>query len=298
MKIGYIGLGKMGLAMAERLHEKGHQIIAWNRSPEPRKSAESLGIKTVENLDQMIKSLPGPRLIWLMLTAGQPTLDTAKYLAENLDTGDTVIDGANSFYKNTIELGKLFEAKNINFLDCGVSGGPHGARHGACLMIGGHLQDFQRLEPLFKDLAAPQAYQFFEGVGAGHFVKMVHNGIEYGMMQAIAEGFNLMKNSDYNLNLIDTARIYNQGSVIESRLVGWTQAGFEKYGEDLESISGTIKHSGEGEWTIQTAKEFGVPTPVIEQSLQFRIESEKKPSFTGQIVSMMRNMFGGHDVGR
>lgn len=293
MNIGYIGLGKMGLAMVERMSEKGHQINAWNRSPEPRHKAEEFGVKTVETLEELVKSLPAPRTIWLMLPAGEPTIDTANFLAENLEPGDTVIEGANSFYKNTIELGKLLEDKEINFLDCGVSGGPHGARHGACLMIGGHQKDFQKLEPLFKDLAAPDAYQFFEGIGAGHFVKMVHNGIEYGMMQAIAEGFNLMKESDYNLKLTDIARIYNHGSVIESRLVGWLHQSLVDHGENLENFPGTVGHLGEGQWTVEDAQAKGIPLKIIEESFKFRIDSEANPSYTGQILQALRTAFGG-----
>jgi len=190
----------------------------------------------------------------------------------------------------------LIKEKNIKYLDVGVSGGPYGARNGACLMIGGEDSIFKYLEPLFKDLSIDGGYKHFTGYGAGHFVKMVHNGIEYGMMQAIAEGFNLMRRSNYNLNLIDVADIYNNGSVIESRLIKWSLDGFKKYGIDLEEISGSIGSNGEGLWTVNAAEAMGEKVDNIKQSVDFRRESLSKPSYTGKIVQMIRNMFGGHSI--
>lgn len=296
MQLGYIGLGKMGKNMVLHLLEKKHQIVAWNRSPEPRAQVAAAGATVVESVEELIAALPAPRVLWLMLPAGDVTKEMIAKLADLLHTGDTVIDGANSFYKNTVEMAALLEPKGIRFIDVGVSGGPNGARNGACLMIGGNQAAFDAFEPLFVDIAAPGAYRFFPGNGAGHFVKMVHNGIEYGMMQAIGEGFEVLRASNFNLNLVDTAEIYNNRSVIESRLVGWLVSGYAKNGVELANISGAVAHSGEGQWTVETAKELGVSVPIIEGSLQFRIDSQQKPSYTGQVVSVLRNEFGGHKV--
>ena len=296
MKLGYLGLGKMGKNMVLSLLEKDHQIIAWNRSAQPRQEVSQFGATTVETIIELVQQLETPRVIWLMLPAGSVTSETITELATLLEPGDTVIDGANSFYKDSIKHSHLLQEKKINFLDCGVSGGPYGARHGACLMIGGDVNTFKSLEPLFKDIASPDAYQFFSGAGAGHFVKMVHNGIEYGMMQSIAEGFAVMKASDFDLDLEKVASIYNRQSVIESRLIGWTQSGYQQYGQELESVSTTIAHSGEGEWTVTTAQELAIPVPVIETAYNFRVQSQLNPAYTNKVVSMLRNQFGGHSV--
>ena len=183
-----------------------------------------------------------------------------------------------------------------NFVDVGVSGGPEGARYGASFMIGGEKKTFEKLEPLFSALAIEQGYQFFEGAGAGHFVKMIHNGIEYGMMQAIAEGFTIIKKANYKLNLAKVSDVYNHGSVIESRLIGWLKNAFDIYGNNLKDISGAVGYTGEGEWTVKTAKDMGIKVKVIKEALKFRITSKKNPSYTGKILSALRNQFGGHSV--
>ncbi|MEK7552152.1 MAG: phosphogluconate dehydrogenase (NAD(+)-dependent, decarboxylating) [Patescibacteria group bacterium] len=295
MQIGYIGLGKMGYNMVLRLHEKGHEVLAYNRSEEARKEIEKeIGIQTVASLSEF-KTLPAPRTVWLMVS-NNAVDQVLKDLLLNLDKGDTVIDGGNSFYKDSIRRAKELQSKGVHFLDVGVSGGPHGARNGACMMIGGDKKEFARLKKLFVDLTLPDSFKFFGKAGAGHFVKMVHNGIEYGMMQAIAEGFEVMKKSEFSLNLKEVADLYNNGSVIESRLVGWLESGFKKYGENLEDVSGTVAHTGEGKWTVEAAKELGIETPIIEGSYNFRVNSSKKPSFAGKILSTLRNQFGGHSV--
>lgn len=296
MTLGYIGLGKMGKNMVLRLLEKKHQVVAWNRSPEPRIEVAASGAVTVESIVELVSKLKTPRVIWLMLPAGEVTEKMLHELLPLLSPGDLIIDGANSFYQDTQRRAKLLSAKKIKCMDCGTSGGPFGARNGACLMIGGEKSDFKKLEPLFADIAAPGAYQFFAGHGAGHFVKMVHNGIEYGMMQAIGEGFAVMNESDYNLDLEKVAHIYQQQSVIESRLVGWAEQGFKEHGTSLAEITSTIAHTGEGEWTINTAKALNVPVPIIKGSYQFRVSSINNPSFTGKVVSMLRGQFGGHAV--
>src|SRR5579859_6185851 len=296
MQIGYIGLGKMGKNMVLRLLEKGYKVIAWNRSPEPRSEVAVAGAQVTETVEELVQKLSTPRLVWLMLPAGDVTKDMIRQLSKLLAPGDTLIDGANSFYKDTQEMAEILAAKKIQFIDAGVSGGPTGARNGACVMVGGDEATFKKYEPLFRDIAAPDAYRFFAGNGAGHFVKMVHNGIEYGMMQALAEGFSVLHKSSFKIDLVKAAEIYNNQSVIESRLVGWLQSGFQKNGEELQNISGSVAQSGEGKWTVETAKELDVFVPIIAGSLDFRIESQKKPSYTGKILSTLRNEFGGHEV--
>ncbi len=222
--------------------------------------------------------------------------DVLKELVPFLKEGDTVIDGGNCFYKDTIRRAKDLKVVGINFLDIGVSGGPSGARSGACLMIGGEQKVFDRFESLFKDISAPNAYTLLGQNGSGHFAKMIHNGIEYGMMQSIAEGFNILKNSEFNYSLTKVADLYQKKSVVESRLVQWLQDGFKQFGEELDGISGEVSASGEGEWTVNTAKEMNLPTPAIQTSLYFRSMSQGNPSYVGKLLSTMRTMFGGHDV--
>ena len=275
-KIGYIGLGKMGKNMVLRLLEQGWEIVAYNRSPESVKEMEGEGAQGAYSIKEVVDKLESPRLVWLMVPH-QAVDAVLKELVPVLDDGDIVIDGGNSNYKQSVRRAGELKEKNIKFLDAGVSGGPAGARDGACTMVGGEKEIFDLYEELFKDISAPDAYAYMGVAGAGHFVKMVHNGIEYGMMQAIGEGMEVLKKSDFNLNLTEVARIYNNRSVIESRLTGWLQKGFEEYGEDLEEISGKVSASGEGLWTVETAKELGVPVPIIEGALKFREQSQNNP---------------------
>jgi 6-phosphogluconate dehydrogenase len=296
MRIGYLGLGKMGLNQCLRLQEKGNDVVAWNRSEKPRLEAERLGIATASTVEELVSSLEAPRTLWLMVPNAAVD-EMLAALTPLLSPGDTIIDGGNTHFTETKRRAAELTVKDIHFLDAGVSGGPAGARSGACIMIGGEKADFEKLEPLFKDLAADGAYAHVGGHGAGHFVKMVHNGIEYGMMQAIAEGFEVLKKSEFSLSLKEAARIYNNRSVIESRLVGWLAEGFEKYGEGLVDITSTVAHTGEGEWTVKAAEELGIETPVIKASFEFRVKSSEKPTFAGKVLSTLRNMFGGHEAG-
>ena len=219
-----------------------------------------------------------------------------KGLARSLSKGDIVIDGGNSFFEDSMRRAKLLKKRGIKFLDAGVSGGPSGARHGACMMIGGDKASYGKLEALFADASIAGGYAYFGEAGAGHFVKMVHNGIEYGMMQSIAEGFALMRKSPFKLDLREVARLYDRGSVIESRLVGWLESGYGAFGEDLKKVSGSVAYTGEGEWTVKTGKKWKMKLPVIEDSFKFRVRSKKSPSYTGKILSVMRNQFGGHSI--
>lgn len=275
MQIGYIGLGKMGKNMVLHLLDKGHEVVAWNRSPEPRQEVVAAGAIAVETVEELVQKLTGPRIVWLMLPAKTVTDEMIQKMSELLSPGDIVIDGGNNFYKEATTHKEILAAKNIFFFDAGVSGGPSGARTGACIMVGGDEEMYSKIEPLIKDASAPDAYRFFPGAGAGHFVKMIHNGIEYGMMQAIGEGFEIMKKSEFKLDLMKVAELYNNGSVVRSYLVECLISAFQKKGQDLEGVSTTVGMLGEGEWTAQTARELKVPAPIIEGSVQFRLDSDK-----------------------
>lgn len=300
MKLGYIGLGKMGKNMVFRLLEQGIEVVAWNRSSEPREEVEKAGAKTVETMEELITSLEAPRIIWLMLPAGETTDEFIDKLIPIVASGDLIIDGANSYYKDTLRRFEKLKEKGIEFMDIGVSGGPNGARNGACLMIGGSRENFVKIEPIAKVASAPKAYGHFGDIGAGHFAKMVHNGIEYGMMQSLAEGAAILKNSSFDFDLAEVLRVYNNRSVIESRLVGWLEEAL-KDDPNLSEISSQIGATGEGEWTVSTAKELGVDAKVIEDAYKVRVESsdvdENSPDgFRNKAVSAMRGKFGGHTV--
>ena len=290
--IGLVGLGKMGRNIALRLGEQGWQVTALTRSTEDPQ------LLVLHDAKKFIKSLKPPRIVWLMVP--HDTVDGVLFgnngLLKLLTPGDTIIDGGNSYFVDTKRRAEKIAKADITFMDAGVSGGPGGARHGASVMIGGRREDFERLEELFEAIAAPGAYQFFEGYGAGHFVKMVHNGVEYGMMQALAEGFTILRKSDYQLDLSRVAEIYNNGSVIESRLVGWLHSALDVFGEELKGVSGSVGHTGEGEWTVKTAKNMKLNAKIIEGALDFRKHSAKSPSYTGQVLSALRNQFGGHSL--
>jgi 6-phosphogluconate dehydrogenase len=295
MQLGYIGLGKMGANMVERLLEKRHRVVAFDRSADAMTAVKNKGAQTADTLAGLVAAVSSPRLVWIMVPH-QAVDAVLRELTSHLTKGDTVVDGGNSPYKDSIRRSKELESKGIDFLDAGVSGGPAGARSGACIMVGGRKEVFQKLEALFRDLSVPGGYGYMGRAGAGHFVKMVHNGIEYGMMQALAEGFAIMKASDFGLELTRITDVYNHRSVIESRLVGWLQSAFQQYGEDLADISGSAAQSGEGKWTVEAGKELGIPTPVIQGALEFRMQSLNHPSYTGKLISAMRNQFGGHEV--
>jgi len=295
MKLGYIGLGKMGFNMVERLLQKGHDVVVFGRNEKVVKDIKKRGADPASSIQVLISVLPLPRIIWLMIPY-QAVEGVLKELVPYLDEGDTIIDGGNSFFKDSMRRARELEEKNVHFLDVGVSGGPGGARNGACIMVGGEKAVYKKFKELFRDLSARKGYAYMGKSGAGHFVKMVHNGIEYGMMQAIAEGFAIMKASPFDLDLMNVAEIYNHRSVIESRLVGWLKNAFDEYGQDLEDVSGSVAHTGEGAWTVETAKELEIPAPIIEGALNFRIESQKNPSYAGRILSALRNQFGGHEV--
>lgn len=295
VRLGYIGLGKMGFNMVERLLEKQYEVVVYDRNEEIVKTMARQGAQQAGSLKEMADVLPPPRMFWLMVPY-QEVDGVLRELTPLLSNGDTVIDGGNSPYKHSMRRGAELGERNVHFLDAGVSGGPRGARTGACLMVGGGREVFQKHEQLFRDLAVKDGYAYVGGSGAGHFVKMVHNGIEYGMMQALAEGFSVLKASPFSLDPSEIADLYDHRSVVESRLVRWLQQAYAEYGPDLAGISGSPAQSGEAMWTIEAAREFGVPVPIIAGALKFRLDSHKNPSYTGKIISALRNQFGGHEV--
>lgn len=298
-RIGIVGLGRMGRGIAQNLLDHKWEVVGYNRTLSITKELEKVGLEGAYTLQELADKLKNTRVIFLMLTAdgaNDEVIFGKNGLATVLSKGDIIIDGGNSYYKKAIETSKKLKKYGISFIDAGISGGPGGARNGACSMVGGDNKTFKYVEQVFKDISLPDGYMHFEGVGAGHFVKMVHNGIEYGMMQSIAEGFEIMQKSPFKLNLIDVTEIYQHGSVVTSRLVGWLQDAFKKYGQDLKDVSGSVGFTGEGEWTAKTAKEFGVPAEIIEKSFKFRVASQKKPSFTGRLLTGMRNSFGHHSI--
>lgn len=307
MNLGFIGLGKMGTGMVCNLLEKGIGVVVWNRSRDALKEVVAKGAIGTEDLGDLVSKLEHPRIIWLMVTAGKPVDEVLNILSEKLSSGDLIIDGGNSFYKDTLRRNEMLSKKDIHFMDVGTSGGIESARNGACLMIGGSKEDFDRIKDAVKAAAAPNAFGHFGPVGSGHFAKMIHNGIEYGMMEAIAEGAAILKNSEFNYDLAEVFRVYNNRSIIESRLVGWTLAEL-KNDPQLANISSVIgsggtagKTKGEGHWTVQLANEMGIDVPVIEASLKVRENSEKDlenspKGFRNKVVAAMRWQFGRHPV--
>jgi len=297
--IGIVGLGKMGGNLARRLRAKRWSVVGFNKSPDATKKLEKDGVVSAYSLSELVKKLPAPRILWLMIPAGKP-VDEVIFgeggLAYLMKTGDTIIDGGNSFYKDSVRRAKKLGAKGINFLDVGVSGGPVSIQLGKfAIMVGGDREIYEKSKPIFDAISdTPSGYMGRSG--AGHFVKMVHNGIEYGMMQSLAEGFAILKKAPFKFRLKDVANVYNQNSIITSRLTQWLEEGFKEYGENLKKASGAVAHTGEGEWTVKTAKELDVSAPVIKDSYLFRVRSKKSPSFTGKILSTLRAIFGGHKI--
>ena len=296
MQIGYIGLGKMGKNMVLHLLEQGVKVIIWNRSPDPIKEVAAAGAVPAKNIKELVHKLKKPRIIWLMLPSGPIIDDVIKQLLPFLTEKDLLIDGGNSFYKDSMRRSGELKKKNIRYMDIGVSGGPEGARTGACLMVGGSKYDFDRIIKLIQAVAAVKAYEYVGPSGAGHFVKMVHNGIEYGMMEAIAEGAAVIDKSPFHLDIAKIFKIYNNRSVIESRLVGWAWEAFNE-NPQLSGVSSKIEHTGEGEWTVKTAKELSIQTPAIEVALEVRKKSESTPvNFRNKVVSVLRGKFGQHKI--
>jgi 6-phosphogluconate dehydrogenase len=297
MKLAMIGLGRMGMNMAKRLLKGGHQVVAYNRSPEKTDQLVKQGAIGVYSLSEIAEKLPSPRIIWLMLPAGQVIDDHMDQLIHIIMPGDIIIDGGNTYYKDDIRRSDLLKVKDIRFMDVGVSGGVWGLQIGYCLMIGGDIDTYQELEPIFKSLAPDEGYLYCGPTGAGHFVKMVHNGIEYGMMQAYGEGFEILEASNFSefFDYAKIAHLWNQGSVIRSWLLELAEEAFKKDAK-LDDIRGYVEDSGEGRWTIEQALETGVPAQVITLSLLRRFRSRQKDPFTDKVLAALRREFGGHGV--
>jgi 6-phosphogluconate dehydrogenase len=320
MQLGMIGLGRMGANMARRLMRNGHQVVAYDRSADAVKQLASEGAKGAASLAEMISAMPKPRHIWIMVPAGGPTESTVDELGAKLEPGDTIIDGGNSYFKDDVRRAKALAAKKISYVDAGTSGGVYGLERGYCMMIGGDKEVVQRLDPIFKTLApgrgsvertpgrdrmggtAEDGYLHCGPVGSGHFVKMVHNGIEYGIMQALAEGFEIMKGAAnptvaeehrMNLPIADIAEVWRRGSVLSSWLVDLTAKSLVE-DPQLSKFTGSVQDSGEGRWTVMAAIEEAVSADVIAASLFTRFRSRQDHSFAEKVLSAMRFQFGGH----
>ena len=297
MQIGMIGLGRMGMNMARRLLRGRHKVVAYNRTADRVKEIVKGGARGAYSLEELVTKLRPPRLTWLMLPAGKPVDEHIKELKDLLGKGDIIVEGGNSYYKDDIRHEQELRAYGIHYMDVGVSGGIWGLRMGYCLMVGGDRNIYQRLEPIFKTLAPKDGYHHCGETGAGHFVKMIHNGIEYGMMAAYGEGFEVMKASPYgkNLDFAEIARLWNQGSVVRSWLLELAEAAFRK-DRNLSSLSGYVEDSGEGRWTVQQAIDTAVPTPVIAASLFQRFRSRETDAFSDKVLAALRQEFGGHAI--
>ena len=295
MQIGFVGLGKMGYNLALNLHRHGSEVVAYDVMTENVKNILLEGVTPAFSLEELCQQLNGRKVMWLMVPAGKPVDDCIEAGLPFLTANDIIIDGGNSNFNDSIRRYTYLKSKNIDFLDCGTSGGVDGALNGACTMIGGEDDVFNYCTSVFNDISLPNGWLHAGGPGSGHFVKMVHNGIEYGMMQAIAEGFEVMEQSKYNLDLEQVARVFNHGSVVRSWLMELTEKAFSK-DPKLEAIKGVMHSSGEGKWTLETALDMGIPTPVIALSLLMRYRSQQDDTFTGKVVAALRNEFGGHAV--
>lgn len=296
MKIGFVGLGKMGGGMVGRLLSGGHEVVAFDPIKEAMKQAENKGAVPTSSFEELVDQLDAPRAIWIMVPSGKPTGETITSLSHLLGERDILIDGGNSFYKDSMKRAQGLKEKGISFLDVGTSGGIWGPKIGYCLMIGGEEDVFKKIEPIFKALAPEKGYAYVGTAGAGHFVKMVHNGIEYALLQGYAEGFEIMHTkSAFNLDLAKIAYLWNQGSVIRSWLLELAESALKK-DPHLKSIRDYIEDSGEGRWTVAGAIEENVPAPVITLSLLERFRSRQEESFSAKVIAALRDEFGGHGV--
>ena len=287
MQLGMIGLGRMGSGMTERLREGGHEVQTYDPNVETR---------TATSLAELKDQLQPPRAFWLMIPAGKITEDAFHELLGIVDRGDTIVDGGNSNFRDSKRRYEEAQRHGIHFIDAGVSGGVWGLKVGFCLMVGGDDEPVQRLEPIFQTLAPKDGYAHVGQSGAGHFVKMVHNGIEYGLMQSYAEGFEVMEHSEYELDLHEISSIWRYGSVVRSWLLELLYAAFEQHGGKLEDIAPYVEDSGEGHWTITEAMNENVPVPVIAASLFARFASRDEIKFSAKVAAALRNQFGGHAI--
>lgn len=294
--IGIVGLGKMGSKIAFRLLGKNYKVVAYNRSERPLNEAAAQGAVPARSLKELAGKLGKKRIVWLMLPAGEPTEMAIDELSRWLGEGDTVIDGSNSRYTDSIRHHAALKKKGVMCLDAGCSGGPGAVLNGMCIMVGGDRKAFDRCESLFKDLSLKNGYGYMGSAGAGHFVKMVHNAVEYGMMQAIAEGSDLLANGPYSsLDLAEICKLWGNGSIIEGKLIRWAGQALEK-DPKLASIKPYVEDSGEGRWAVETAIELGVPLTAISHSMYERFSSRREYQFSRRLLAAIRHEFGGHEV--
>jgi 6-phosphogluconate dehydrogenase len=296
MELGFIGLGRMGANMVERLLKGGHRVVAYNRTAEKVHEIVKKGAEGAFSLQELASKLKGPRVIWVMVPSGDATDKMVDALSDTLSPGDLIIDGGNSRYLDSQRRSNELKADGLHFMDAGTSGGVWGLKVGYCLMVGGETEDFKRVEPALATLAPNKDGYLHCGVaGAGHFTKMVHNGIEYGMMQAYAEGFELLKAAPFGLNLPKITTLWNQGSVVRSWLLELAEIAF-KQDPNLDGLKGYVDDSGEGRWTVDAAVALGVPATVLAHSLFARFTSRQPDSFAMKVLSALRQQFGGHAV--
>jgi len=294
MRIGFIGLGRMGANMVRRLMRDGHEIVVYNRTPEKTKEIAGEGAKPSFSIAELVAGLAKPRAVWVMVPAGDATEAQIAELLEHLEPGDTIIDGGNTNFHDDVRRQAELKDKGIRYVDAGTSGGIWGLQVGYCLMVGGDAEAVEPLVPIFTSLAPPGGYLHVGGPGAGHYVKMVHNGIEYGLMQAYAEGFEILHASDYELDLAGISDLWMQGSVVRSWLLELAARAFKANGADLEHIKGFVADSGEGRWTLDAAIDESVPAPVLSAALFARFSSRGESEMADRLLSAMRYEFGGH----
>ncbi len=295
MKLGIVGLGRMGLNMALRLQRAGHEVIGTNRTEDRIIEAKKVGVRTVATAEDLIKALEPPRTIWAMIPAGAPVDDLIDRALPLMERGDLIVDGGNSNWRDSKRRGERLAGAGMMFADAGTSGGIWGLELGYCIMIGGAAPAIERLKPALDALAPPNGWRHVGAVGGGHFAKMVHNGIEYGMMQAYGEGFELLQASEFGYDLAEVAQLWNQGSVVRSWLLELAERALRD-DPKMERIRGYVEDSGEGRWTIQEAIEHSVPTPVLAMALFERFRSRQDDSFRDRVIASLRNQFGGHAV--
>ena len=297
MDIGFIGLGKMGLNMVTRLQRAGHQVTAYDRSADALANATAAGCTGASSLSDLVQRLKAPRAVWIMVPSGPPTEETVHAVAALLQPGDIIIDGGNTRFHDDVRRSKELAAKKVRYIDAGTSGGIWGLKNGYCLMVGGEKEAVERLAPIFETLAPPNGWAHVGAAGAGHYVKMVHNGIEYSLMQGYAEGFELMSKSDYRLDLARIADLWMQGSVVRSWLLELVASAL-KEDPRLDRLKGFVQDSGEGRWMVADAIEKNVPVPTLSAALFTRFRSRQEESFAEKMLAALRNAFGGHAVKR
>ncbi len=295
MRLGFVGLGRMGANMVHRLlRDSDHSVVAFSRSPDRIARAVSHGAAGAESLEDLVAHLEPPRHIWVMVPSGEPTQDTVARLEELTEPGDLVVDGGNSLFTDSRANAERLGGGGREFLDVGVSGGVWGLEVGYCMMVGGSEEAVARLAPVLDVLAPPDGWAHVGSAGAGHYVKMVHNGVEYAMLQAYAEGFELMHASDYGIDLAQVSHLWNRGSVVRSWLLELAEHAFAAEGGDLDAVRGYVEDSGEGRWTVLDAVDRSVPAPAITLALMARFASRQEDSYAAKVIAALRNQFGGH----